>query len=84
MKDEVEEYMKINFENQWENAIDHLIRAARNLQKDYMENDGKQSGEAMLKELVLKSNFTMKNFLAINPAVIHYDKPYTLNIISNG
>lgn len=78
--EEIEDYMRISYRSKWESVIDHLIRFSRHLQKEFIEGDGKLSGEMFLREMVIKGDFSMENFMAIHPAVTHYDKPYELNI----
>ena len=77
---EIEEYMKINFESQMENMLHNLIKYLRAEQDNFMNGDGAISGERRLKEMFDQGILNMDQVMAINPAVIHYEKPYILNI----
>jgi hypothetical protein len=80
--EEIEDHMKIAFNNKWENAVDDLVRYARHLEKEFVEGNGKESGTMFIRDFVLRSNLSPENYEAILPAVMFYKEDYTINILN--
>lgn len=61
-------------------AVDKMVKYCRNIQREYIECDGKISGVSYLADLLAKGIINTDLYLKSLNAVVHYNAPYEITL----